>query len=66
MLLLGFKGFLGFDLLSFQNNFRFAYKNMWILSHQQYQWFLKSLKLLGVTKAMIEEWGVWLTNDVIN
>jgi hypothetical protein len=26
MLLLGFKGFLGFDLLSVQNNFKFAYK----------------------------------------
>jgi hypothetical protein len=37
MLLLGFKGILGFDLLIFRNNFRFAYKNMWILSPQQYQ-----------------------------
>jgi hypothetical protein len=37
MLLLGSKGILGFDLLSFQNNFRFAYKNMWIVSPQKYQ-----------------------------
>jgi hypothetical protein len=37
MLLLGFKGFLGFNPLSFQNNFRFAYKNFSILSPQQYQ-----------------------------
>jgi len=32
-----------FWFLSFQNFFRFPYKNLWILSRQQYQWFLKSL-----------------------
>jgi len=48
MLTLCFKGFRTWSL-SFQNNFKFAYKNLWILSHQQYQWFIESLKLLSVT-----------------